>query len=103
MLCSGSRLIPQAIFGIDFENMPEAEREELEAKEEHELRIEYDYWRNIASTLPDGEEQWLASDAVSVFWEKRLRCASQIKSPGKPEALLKRLREDEVEPVRAQA
>jgi len=102
-LCSGSELIPKAVFGIDFENLSESELAEMEGKEDHELRIEYDYWQGKLKTLPGTPEAWFQHDAGSVFWEKRLRCALQARDLKVPGAMLEELQRDEVATVRLAA
>jgi len=94
MLCSGATLIPKAIWGMDLseyvEEAPEGEVSEgeplseevlelLAAKEEQEMKIEFTYWQKQEKNLPDTPDAWPEHDAVSVFWEKRLRCALTAK------------------------
>jgi hypothetical protein len=90
ILCSGPELIPKAIWGEDFseymEETPEEEASEEESlaeevlevlreNEEQDLKIEFEYWQKEKKNLPDAPGTWRGHDALSVFWQKRLRCA----------------------------
>ena len=75
----------------------------MEGKEDHELRIEHDYWQEKLNTLPSSPKAWFSHDAGSVFWEKRLRCAMEARALKAPVAMLKELQRDEVATVRLAA
>ncbi len=60
------------------------------------------HWSKQRRQLPKDPAAWAAHDANSVFWEKRLRVATEWKAGGE-EARLDRLKKDEILPVRLAA
>jgi len=107
MLCSGPTLISKAIFGADLsqymDDVPEGSDEDEGEDVDQDLKMEYDYWEEKAKTLPNTAFDWSRSDAESVFWQKRLRCALSQGPPQFPAQQLQALRNDEVATVRIAA
>ncbi|MBD3272328.1 MAG: hypothetical protein GF384_07310 [Elusimicrobia bacterium] len=57
-------------------------------------------WKKIVQTLPKTMEEWMAHDAHSVLWEKRLRIAHNCsRSKAYPE-ILQLLQQDEIPAIR---
>jgi hypothetical protein len=102
-LGSGSELIPKSVFGIDYSKMEPSEIRALDEKQEHELRMERDYWIKVSSSFPQSREDWLARDAGSVFWQKRFKCAMNAPAEDDSMSPLAKLRRDEVPAVRIAA
>ena len=100
MLCSGSTLIPKAIFGMDLSRYTDEELEESDQNEDQEPKIEHEYWCEKEKTLPATPIEWQREDAESVFWQKRLRCALADRDSKLPPNLLNALQNDEVATVR---
>ena len=78
-LCSGRELIPKT---------DEKERS---------------YWKDHQGRLPANPSGWAWHDAESVFWEKRLRCATEWTVKQQHGDRLETLKKDEVPPVRLTA
>ena len=61
------------------------------------------YWLEVKKRLPATVAGWVAHDANSVLWEKRLRRAKEWAASGKYLQHVEHLRSDEVVPVRVAA